>query len=62
MEYWGTLLPWRSGQYRISNNQTDVTSFSEDGRGVKWLCNEPKPYPYSNQNNKINPKRINFRN
>jgi hypothetical protein len=23
----------------ISNNQTDVTSFSEDGRGVKWLCN-----------------------
>ena len=46
----------------ISNNQTDVTSFSEDGRGVKWLCNDPKPYHYSNQNNKINPKRIKFRN
>jgi hypothetical protein len=45
-------------------NWHDVIS----GRHVKWLCNEPKPYPYSNpnsnlnQNNKINPKRINFRN
>jgi hypothetical protein len=23
----------------VSIYQTDVTSFSEDGRGVKWLCN-----------------------
>jgi hypothetical protein len=23
----------------FSIQQTDLTSFSEDGRGVKWLCN-----------------------
>jgi hypothetical protein len=32
----------------FSIQRTDLTSFSEDERGVKWLCNEPKPYPYSN--------------
>jgi hypothetical protein len=37
----------------VSICEIDVTSFSEDGRGVKWLCN--KPYPYSNPN-QINKK------
>jgi hypothetical protein len=32
-----------------------VTSFSEDGRGVKWLCNKP----YSNPNRNPNPNQIN---
>jgi hypothetical protein len=32
----------------VSICEIDVTSFSEDGRGVKWLCNQPKPFPYSN--------------
>ena len=30
----------------FSIQQTDLTSFSEDGRGAKWLCNKP----YSNRN------------
>ena len=41
----------------VSIYQTDVTSFSEDGRGVKWLCNKPYPYPNRNSNsNQINKK------
>ena len=34
----------------VSIHQTDMTSFLEDGRGVKWLCNQPKSYPYPNCN------------
>ena len=37
----------------FSIQQTDLTSFSEDRSGVKWLCN--KPYPYSNPNRNSNP-------
>ena len=53
----------------VSIYQTDVTSLSEDGRGVKSYVTNPNPIPTlipnpnSNlkQNNKINPKIINFR-
>jgi hypothetical protein len=37
-----------AGLALVSICEIDVTSFSEDGRGVKWLCNLPKPFPYSN--------------
>jgi hypothetical protein len=40
----------------FSIQQTDLTSFSEGRRGVKWLCN--KPYPYPNRNPNSNPNRI----
>jgi hypothetical protein len=40
-----------------------VTSFSEDGRGVKWLCNYPNPTPTltpnPNRNPNSNPNQIN---
>jgi LAS superfamily LD-carboxypeptidase LdcB len=32
-------LEHRMGLALFSIQQTDLTSFSEDGRGVKWLCN-----------------------
>jgi hypothetical protein len=46
----------------VSIYQTDVTSFSKDGRGVKWLCNpNPTPTltPNPNRNPNSNPNRIN---
>jgi hypothetical protein len=30
---------YSAGLALFSIQQTDLTSFSEDGRGVKWLCN-----------------------
>jgi hypothetical protein len=47
----------QSGSELVSIYQTDVTSFSEDRRGVRWL--RPKPYPYSNPNPNPNPNQIN---
>ena len=60
----------------VSIYQTDMTSFSEDGRGVltplkngyvtinpnPTLTPNPNRSPNSNQINKKNPKRNNFRN
>jgi hypothetical protein len=53
-----------TGLALFSIQQTDLTSFSADGRGVKWLCNKPKPYPYSNPNHNpnSNPNQINKKN
>jgi hypothetical protein len=48
----------------FSIQKTDLTSFSEDERGVKWLCNETKPNPTPtltpncNSNPNPNPNRI----
>jgi hypothetical protein len=47
------VLEWPIGLALFSIQQTDLTSFSEDRRGVKWLFNKP----YSNRNpNQINKK------